>query len=107
MGLNIKVTLEDQEREIKVSTFKKHRTKFLSKVKEIKNKLKEDEDIDSAEEFLDFQDGLATECSKIKEDEVFRDMTKIDYEGLETDEQGKILNAMQECMFPFADKKKF
>lgn len=106
MGINIKVILEDQEREIKVATFKKHRKRFLSRVKEIKDKLQVDEDIGSAEEFLDFQDELATECSEIKEDDVFRQMTENDYESLETDEQGKILLAMQDCMFPFSDKKK-
>ena len=70
MRLNIKVNLEGQEREIKVATFKKHRKKFLGKVKEVKETLKEDEDIGSAEDFLDFQDELATECSKIKEESI-------------------------------------
>ena len=93
--MRIKIKFGDGEKEIEVSPKKKHRNAFLDKIEELKKVVDSEngEEIKSTREFIDFEDGLAVECSTITQEE---------YDELDLEEQSKIIKAVRSIVFPHA-----
>ncbi len=91
--MKIKVILNNQEKEVELHLKKRHRDKFLKKAQEIEKK---GENIESAKEFLDFQDELIIEGSNL---------TKEEYDNLDLEEQNKLTIATRNIFFPNLEKK--
>ena len=91
--MKIKINLGGQEKEIELHLKKKHRDKFLKKAQEIEKK---GENIENANEFLDFQDKIIIEASNLTEEE---------YNNLDLEEQNKLTIATRNIFFPNLEKK--
>ena len=92
--MRIKIKLGNgEEKEIEVSVKKKHRAAYLDKVEELQKSVNSEEgkELISTKDFLNFEDGLAVECSNLTQEE---------YDDLDLDEAGKITRSIRTSAFP-------
>ena len=92
--MRIKIKIDGAEKEVELHPKKKHRDLFLIEAKKIQDK---GEDLNSAINFLNFQDKLIIECSNLTEEE---------YNNLDLEEQNKLTIAMRNLLFPYLSEKK-
>lgn len=92
--MKVKIELNGSDREVLIKGLKRKQQKeFFKQIRKVQSiDANDPESVSAMEEFMDFWDSLVLE---------FSDLSKEEYEGLDLEEQNKLINAVKESLVPF------